>query len=916
MKHYVSVAVLALAFAACSDDYDDSALWDAVNGNTERIEALEAWQDEVNGNIAALQQLLNTTDYITSVTPLTENGEEVGYVIEFHNSDPITIRHGAKGDKGDKGDQGEQGEQGPQGEPGKDGEDGADGSDGEDGSTPVIGLTQGEDGNWYWTLNGELMTGPDSQPIRANGEDGKDGEDGDAGTSAPTPQILLGANLPSDGKVMTDSGKAQAGAWYLSVDDGATWYRISGDKGADGDDGSTGADGDDGVLKVETSADGNSVTLTFDDGSTLILPTWKWAKGIEEEITELNSQLEAYGNLVEGKSFITSVTAVEGGQQITYVTIGEDGKETSDTFTITNGKDGNDGATPTVKIGDNGNWIINGTDTGVSAKGEDGKTPTFTLDDEGNLSYQFGEEQSVSLGNVTGPKGDKGDTGEQGPEGEDGEDGKNGDSFFKDADYTEGDASATFTLADGTVFEVPIYQGTIKIGEGTGTLILEDTETTIDITLPTGTEADDYTALVAQITPEGTDGTYTDIDSRATDVNGWSVTADLEAKTVKITSSGGNALLRVTLIRTDGSELTASRVVYSQKYIAYTVEGLLAWAEAARKDLSTSCTLAANLDLTDTEWTPVGKDYDNPYTGTFDGAGHTLTGLTINQSEANYIGLFGAIGEGGTVKNLKLTSVAIKGHNWVGAVAGSNSGIIENCSAAGEITGSSGEVGGIAGVNGGIITNCSAASSVTGDMTVGGITGYQFNGTTTGCSATAEITGSGDWVGGIIGYQIDGTTADCHSSATVKGRTRVGGVIGQIETENKKAVLIACSSTGDVTSTSNPYSWVGGVMGAASRNSSIIACYSTGKVTGSRYTGGVEGGNSGSITACYWSGENTNGVGGGESSGATKVENDITWQTAAGEMNKALAENGYSNYQWEENNGADKETRPLILVRN
>ena len=915
MKHYVSAAVLALAFAACSDDYDDSALWDAVNDNTQRIEALEAWQDEVNNNIAALQQLLNTTDYITSVTPLTENGEEVGYVIEFHNSDPITIRHGAKGDKGDKGDQGEQGEQGPQGEPGKDGEDGADGSDGEDGSTPVIGLTQGEDGNWYWTLNGELMTGPDSQPIRANG---KDGEDGDAGTSAPTPQILLGANLPSDGKVMTDSGKAQADAWYLSVDNGAEWYRISGDKGADGDDGSAGADGDDGVLKVETNDDGNSVTLTFDDGSTLILPTWKWAKGIVKEITELNSQLEAYGNLVEGKSFITSVTAVEGGQQITYVTIGENGTETSHSFTITNGKDGNDGTTPTVKIGDNGNWIINGTDTGVSAKGQngtDGKTPIFKIEN-GNLYYQFeGDDDWKDLGNVTGPKGDKGDTGEQGPAGEEGED---GDSFFQKVDYKKGDASATFTLADGTVFEVPVYQGTIKIGEGNGTLTLKDTETTIDITLPTGTEADDYTALVAQITPEGADGTYTDIDSRAGDaVGGWSVTADLEAKTVKITASGGNALLRVTLIRTDGSELTASRVVYSQKYIAYTVEGLLAWAEAARKDLSTSCTLAANLDLTDTEWTPVGKDYDNnPYTGTFDGAGHTLTGLTINQSKANYIGLFGAIGKGGTVKNLKLTSVAIKGYNWVGAVAGSNSGIIENCSAAGKITGSSEGVGGIAGVNDGIITNCSAASSVTGDRTVGGITGYQFNGTTTGCSATAEITGSGEWVGGIIGYQIDGTTADCHSSATVKGRYKVGGVIGQIETENKKAVLIACSSTGDVTSTSNPYSWVGGVMGTASRNSSIIACYSTGKVTGSKYTGGVAGGNPGSITACYWSGENTNGVGGEESSGATKVENDITWQTAAGEMNKALAENGYSNYQWEENNGADKETRPLILVRN
>lgn len=905
MKHYVSAAVLALAFAACSDDYDDSALWDAVNGNTQRIEALEAWQDEVNGNIAALQQLLNTTDYITSVTPLTENGEEVGYVIEFHNSDPITIRHGAKGDKGDKGDQGEQG---PQGEPGKDGEDGADGSDGEDGSTPVIGLTKGEYGNWYWTLNGALMTDPDGKPIRANGEDG------DAGTSAPTPQILLGVNLPSDGKVMTDSGKAQADAWYLSVDDGATWYRISGDKGADGDDGSAGADGDDGVLKVEISDNKNSVTLTFDDGSTLTLPTWQWAQGIKKKIEDLNSQLEAYGNLVEGKSFITSVTAVEGGQQITYVTVGEDGKETSHSFTITNGKDGDDGATPTVKIGDNGNWIINGTDTGVSAKGQngtDGKTPTFKIEN-GNLYYQFeGDDDWKDLGNVTGPKGDKGDTGEQGPEGEDGKDGKNGDSFFKDADYTEGDASATFTLADGTVFKVPIYQGTIKIGEGTGTLTLEDTETTVYITLPTGTEADDYSALVAQITPEGADGTYTDIDnSRTTGVRGWSVTADLEAKTVKITSSGGNALLRVTLIRTDGSELTASRVVYSQKYIAYTVEGLLAWAEAAQKDLSTSCTLIADIDLTGTEWTPVGKDYNTPYTGTFNGAGHTLTGLTVNQSRTDFVGLFGAIGEGGTIKNLKLTEVAIKGNAVVGAVAGISLGTIENCSAAGEITGGN-NVGGITGTNDGIITNCSAVSSVTGSGSIGGITGYQFNGTTIDCSAAGSVTGSMD-VGGIVGYQIYGTTTDCHSSATVKGGNDVGGVIGQIETENKKAVLIACSSTGNVTGDF----YAGGVVGIANRNTSIIACYSTGNVTGT-FLGGVAGGNYGSITACYWSGENTNGVGGGESSGATKVDNsNITWQTAADEMNKALAENGYSNYQWEENNGADKETRPLILVRN
>ena len=120
----------ALTFTTC-DDYDDTALWEAVNGLEERIAALEQWQDETNNNIAALQKLLTTNDMITSVTPVMMGDETVGYTISFLHSDPITIYHGKKGDKGE---------------------------DGVDGSTPQIGLTQQTDGNWYWTLNGELMT--------------------------------------------------------------------------------------------------------------------------------------------------------------------------------------------------------------------------------------------------------------------------------------------------------------------------------------------------------------------------------------------------------------------------------------------------------------------------------------------------------------------------------------------------------------------------------------------------------------------------------------------------------------------------------------------------------------------------------------------------------------------------------------
>ena len=214
-------AALMLLAAACADDYDDSALWDKVNDHEERIAALEKWQEQTNQSIAAMQELLNTTDMITGVTAVTEDGETVGYTITFLHSDPITIYNGAKG---------------------ADGEDGADGADGQ---TPQIGLAQAEDGNWYWTLNGETLTDADGNPIRANGLDGADGEDGedgatgpegpqgDDGTPAPTPQIKLGSNVT--GTIMTDNGQTIADAWYLSVDGGATWYRVSGTDGTNGD---------------------------------------------------------------------------------------------------------------------------------------------------------------------------------------------------------------------------------------------------------------------------------------------------------------------------------------------------------------------------------------------------------------------------------------------------------------------------------------------------------------------------------------------------------------------------------------------------------------------------------------------------------------------------------------------------------
>ena len=215
-KNACILLLAALALTAC--EYDDSALWEQVNQNTERIAALEAWQVETNTNIQSLQTLLSTTDYITAVTPVTENGVE-GYTISFLNSDPITIYHGKNGTAG---------------------------------STPEIGVTQAKDGNWYWTLNGELLIGENDKHIQANGD------------SAPVPQLKTGNSLTN---VTHDTAgdTIEPEAIYLSVDEGETWTRVSG------------TDGDSFFSDVVTD-DPTCVTFILPDGATFSVPRYTGIK--------------------------------------------------------------------------------------------------------------------------------------------------------------------------------------------------------------------------------------------------------------------------------------------------------------------------------------------------------------------------------------------------------------------------------------------------------------------------------------------------------------------------------------------------------------------------------------------------------------------------------------------------------------
>ena len=269
-------------------------------------------------------------------------------------------------------------------------------------------------------------------------------------------------------------------------------------------------------------------------------------------------------------------------------------------------------------------------------------------------------------------------------------------------------------------------------------------------------------------------------------------------------------------------------------YEVYNAEGLKNIAELVNEEwkLDINITLTNNIDLTGIDWTPIGKDDNKAYTGTFDGNGKTITGLTVTRSN-RYTGLFGFIK--GTVKNVVLTEVNITSGTFVGGVAGwSFGGNIENCSVSGSVSGS-----------------------------------------------------SGSDVGGVVGYQQVGSITGCSSSATVKGTERAGGVVGV--TNGGTTPLTACYATGNVTvendGTSN--AWAGGIVGM-NGTGTLIACYAAGNVSGN-IVGGAVGVNYATVTACYWSGlpDNDNG-------GATKVDGTtVTWQNAVDAMNAALNGSGW-----------------------
>ena len=288
----------------------------------------------------------------------------------------------------------------------------------------------------------------------------------------------------------------------------------------------------------------------------------------------------------------------------------------------------------------------------------------------------------------------------------------------------------------------------------------------------------------------------------------------------------------------------------TKTYTVYNANGLMNIAELVNGGKSDiNITIDTDIDLTGKDWTPIGTDYDNSYKGTFDGGGHTITGLTFTTND-EYAGLFGWLNRAGTVKNVVMEGVQITSNQIYG-----------------------GSIGGVVGYSWGTIENCSVSGSVSGTV----------------------------YVGGVVGAQIGGSITGCSSSATVKGTVDVGGVAGQT---NSSATLTACYATGNVIIEINPKKNIagGGLVGMNGGNG-LLACYATGNVTstgsstGNVHIFGLLGDNYTTVTACYWKNNQERGYKTAPES--TKVDGTyVTWENAVDAMNRAL-QNAGSKWRYE-----------------
>lgn len=513
MKKFIKLlTVAATLFAVGCQKYNDTPLKNRVGELENRVAALEELCKQMNTNISSLQTIvkaLQNNDYVTAVTPVTKNGETIGYTIAFSKSAPITIYHG---------------------ENGKDGADGKDGVNGKDGNTPVIGVRQDSDGVYYWTLDGEWLLDGAGNKIKAEGRDGQngaDGKDGINGSDGKDGQDGKDGVNGSDGKDgangkdgITPQLKIENGYWYVSTDNGATWTNLgkaTGEDGANGTDGKNGIDGDSFFQSVDTT-DSEYVVFTLADGTQIKLPTWYAFEQLRTLCNQMNTNISSLQSIVEAlqnNDYITSCTPLmENGVQIGYtVTFAKSGSiiiyHGKDGVNGADGKDGADAHSPALgakKDTDNilywtldGEWLTDETGGKIAVHGRDGLDGTDGKDAVApqlkieNGYWYVSTDNGATWTNLGKATGEDGKDGANGADGKDGINGKDGASFFQSV--TQDEDYVYLTLTSGEKISVPKHLAlSIAFTETEDIRVLADKTYSIGYTI---TGADENTVIKA-----------------------------------------------------------------------------------------------------------------------------------------------------------------------------------------------------------------------------------------------------------------------------------------------------------------------------------------------------------------------------------------------------------------------------------
>ena len=458
-----------LSFYSCKTDVDE--LWDSIHELDNRVTSLEELCKQVNGNINALQVLVEAEKNkvgITKVEPLTQNNQTVGYTIYFSEGDPIKIYHG------------------------RDGENGQDGKPGSSTGIPQIGVKLDKDGNYYWTIEGDWLTDDEGNKIRANGLDGEPGKDGQPGAAGKPGQDgqngQNGANGSNGRDGITPQLKIENGRWLVSVDQGSTWTDV----------GPATAESGDLIFQEVDSSNSNFVKFTLTDGTVLELVTKYAYETLKSGVDQLNTEITTLRQLItalQNRDYITNVIAVyENNQEIGYkitfasgtdITIrhGEKGEQGAQGEQGIQGPQGQNGSTPIIGVKQdtdniyywtlNGEWLVDSNGQKVRAQGLDGQngmdgqpgtpgsdgqngrdgvTPQLKIDN-GYWSVSTDNGQSwTQLGKATGENG------------QDGQDGADGESLFESIDVSNTEY-VQFTLANGTTIKLPTYEAFVALKE-------------------------------------------------------------------------------------------------------------------------------------------------------------------------------------------------------------------------------------------------------------------------------------------------------------------------------------------------------------------------------------------------------------------------------------------------------------------